>query len=94
LQSTVRMPASARRASNTAVKFDPRSRIMNLTRCVCSPRSMRRLRACWVVHSPVGYRVTPSMRTRPAGVLNHGQNVGLGRERRGSCARWCRLERS
>jgi hypothetical protein len=30
LQSTVRMPASARTASNAAVKFDPRSRIMNL----------------------------------------------------------------
>jgi hypothetical protein len=39
------MPASARAASNAAVKFDPRSRIMNLTRCVCSPRSMRRLRS-------------------------------------------------
>ena len=32
LQSTVQIPASARTASNAAVKFDPRSRIMNLTR--------------------------------------------------------------
>src|ERR1022692_2661672 len=46
-------PASARAASNAAVKFGPRSRMMNLTRCACSPRSMIRLRACWVVHSPV-----------------------------------------
>ncbi len=45
LQSTVRMPASARTASNAAVKFEPGSRIVNLTRCACSPRSMRRLRA-------------------------------------------------
>jgi RimJ/RimL family protein N-acetyltransferase len=27
---------------------------MNLIWCACSPRSMIRLRACWVVHSPVG----------------------------------------
>jgi hypothetical protein len=33
-------PASARTASNAAVKFEPWSRIMNLTRCACSPGSM------------------------------------------------------
>jgi hypothetical protein len=38
--------------------------IMNLTRSAWSPRSMIRLRACWAVHSPVGCRVTPRMRTR------------------------------
>jgi hypothetical protein len=43
LHRTVRMPASARTVSNAAVKFDPRSRIMNLTRSACSPRSVRRL---------------------------------------------------
>jgi hypothetical protein len=63
LHSTVRIPASARTASNAAVKFDPRSRIMNLTRSVWSP-----------VHGqvagllggpfPVGCRVTPRMRMR------------------------------
>jgi hypothetical protein len=42
----VRIPASARTASNAAVKFEPRSQIMNLARCVCSPRFMIRLRAC------------------------------------------------
>jgi hypothetical protein len=36
-----------------------------------------RLRACWAVHSPVGCRVTPRMRT-PGGVLYHGQDIGLG----------------
>jgi hypothetical protein len=46
------------------VKFEPRSRIMNLTRCACSPRSITRLRACWAAHSPVGCRVTPRMRMR------------------------------
>ncbi len=64
LHSRVRMPALARTASNAAVKFGPRSRIMNLTRSACSPRSMRRLRACWAVHCPVGCRVTPRTRTR------------------------------
>jgi hypothetical protein len=33
LHSTVRIPASARTASNATVKFDPRSRIMNLIQC-------------------------------------------------------------
>src|ERR1039458_3817929 len=51
-------------ASKMSVKSEPRSRIMNLTRCVCSPRSMSRLRACCVVHSPVGCKVTPRMRMR------------------------------
>src|ERR1019366_7977729 len=57
-------PGPARIASNAAVKSEPRSRIMNLTRSACPPRSMIRLRACWAVHSPVGCRVTPRMRMR------------------------------
>ena len=64
LQSTVRIPASARTASNAAVKFEPRSRIMNFIRSACPPRSISKLRACWAVHSPVGCRVTPRMRKR------------------------------
>lgn len=64
LQSTVRIPASARTASNAAVKFEPRSRIMNLTRCACSPRSISRFRACWAVRDPVGCKVTPRILTR------------------------------
>ena len=51
-------------ASNATVKFDPRPRIMNLACSACSPRSMRRLRACWAVHCPVGCKVTPRMRMR------------------------------
>src|SRR2546430_2950984 len=54
--STVPIPASARIASNAAVKFGPRPRIMTLTRCACSPRSVIKLRACWAVHSPDGCR--------------------------------------
>jgi hypothetical protein len=57
-------PGVGEDASNAVVKLEPRSRIMNLTRCACSPRSMRRLRACWAVHSPVRCRVTPRMRMR------------------------------
>jgi hypothetical protein len=37
-------------------------RIINLTRCACSSRSMRRLRACSAAHSPVGWRVMPRIR--------------------------------
>jgi hypothetical protein len=64
LQSTVRIPASARTAPKAAVKFEPRSRIMNLIRSACPPTSISKLRACWTVHSPVGCRVTPRMRMR------------------------------
>ena len=38
LQSTVRIPAATRTASNAVVKFEPRSRIMMLTRSAWSPR--------------------------------------------------------
>ena len=55
-------------ASNAAVKFDPRSRIMNLTRCACSPRSMIRLRAVRNQHAcrhagPCGRRGAPADRS-------------------------------
>jgi len=46
LQSAVRVLAMARTAPDAAVKFRPRLRIMNLTRCVCSPRSVSRLGTC------------------------------------------------
>src|ERR1017187_7048703 len=64
LQSTVWIPASARTAPDAVVKSGPRSRIMNLTRSAWSPRSMMRLRACWVVHVLAGCGVTPGMRMR------------------------------
>jgi len=37
LHSTIRMPASPRTVSNVEVKFEPRSRIMNLTRACGVP---------------------------------------------------------
>ena len=46
LHPAVRMLASARTALNATVKSGPGSRIMNLTCSACSPRSIRRLRAC------------------------------------------------
>jgi hypothetical protein len=78
LHSTVRIPVSARTASNAAVKFEPRSRIMNLTRPACSPRSMIRLRACWVVHAPVGVQRDAEDADAPGRVPDHDQDVGLG----------------
>ena len=78
LQSTVRIPASARTASNAAVKLEPRSRIMNLTRCVWSPRSIRRLRACWAVHASGWMLRDAEDADPPGGVLDHGQDIGLG----------------
>ncbi len=77
-RGTVRIPASARTASDAAVKFEPRSRIMNVTRCACSPRSMIGLRACWAVQAPVGCGVTSEDADAPGGVLGHGQGVGMG----------------
>jgi hypothetical protein len=58
------MPAAGRTAPKAAVKFDPRSRIMNLTRSAYSPRSMSKFRARWVVYSPMGCGVTPRIRMR------------------------------
>ena len=46
--STTSIPASAMTASNEAVNCRARSRTRNRNRAVCSPRSIRRLRACWV----------------------------------------------
>jgi hypothetical protein len=55
-------PVAWKTASNEAVKFDPRSRMRNLMSSNRSPRERERerererLRACWVVHRPVGWR--------------------------------------
>jgi Group II intron, maturase-specific domain len=64
LHSTVRIPAAARTESKASVNLLSRSRIINLIRSAGSPRSIIRLRACWAVHSPVGWNVTPRIRTR------------------------------
>ena len=58
------MPSAAKTASNDPPNFESRSRMRNRNAAVRSPRSMTRLRACWVVHAAVGWAVTPSMWTR------------------------------
>ena len=57
------IPAVWKTASKDGVKFDPRSRIRNLTSSNRSPRPRARLPACCTVHSPVGSAVTPPMCT-------------------------------
>jgi hypothetical protein len=53
------VPFAWKTASKDWVKFDPRSRARNLKSWSRSPRLMARLRACCMVHSPVGFAVTP-----------------------------------
>ena len=59
-----RVPLPASTWSDTLVNLPSRSRITNLNRAARSPRSMSSLRACWAVHAPVGWAVTPRMCTR------------------------------
>jgi hypothetical protein len=51
----------AKLASKVSVNLASRSRSRNLNCSMRSARSMRRLRACWATHSPVGLAVTPRM---------------------------------
>jgi hypothetical protein len=51
---TIRTPMAANTASNPVVNFVSRSRITNLKPSARTPRFSRRLRACWLTHSPVG----------------------------------------
>src|ERR1700733_7536096 len=57
-------------ASNASLNLLSRSRIRNLNRAARPPRSIRRLRACWAVHTPVRCAVTPRTRTRRGGLAN------------------------
>jgi hypothetical protein len=57
-------PSAANTASKEPANFESRSRIRNRKVAVLSPRSMTRLRACWVVQAAVGWAVTPIMWTR------------------------------
>src|SRR3954452_7398743 len=60
----IRMSAPANAASNAAVNLVSRSRIKNRNCSARSPRSMSRLRVCWVTQAPVGWAVIPAIRTR------------------------------
>src|SRR4029077_13973418 len=77
LQSTVRILASARTASNAAVYVEPRSRIMNLIRCASSPRS-KEVADLLCGPLPGWMQSDPEDADTPAGVLYHGQDIGLG----------------
>ena len=78
LQSTVRIPASARTASNAAVKFEPRSRIMNLIRSACLAEVHQQVAG--LLGGPFPGRVQGDAEDAdaPGRVLDHGQDVGLG----------------
>jgi hypothetical protein len=69
-----------------------RSRIRNLNAAARSPRSRRRLRACWATHGPVGWAVTPAKCTRrlPSSMTNstysrRRNTVSTVRSRRQGC---------
>ena len=59
----MRMAAPAKTASKVAVKRLSLSRIKNRNCSAGLPRSMCRLRACWVTQAPVGWAVIPAMWT-------------------------------
>jgi hypothetical protein len=61
---TVVTPTAAKIASKTLVNLASRSRIRKRKELIRSPRSMSRLRACWAVHVPSGWAVTPRTWTR------------------------------
>ena len=52
---TIRTPCVVKTSSNDPVNFVSRSRIRNVNCAARSPRSITRLRACCVTHSPVGF---------------------------------------
>src|SRR5436189_142467 len=68
------MPVLATTASNEAVNCPARSWTRNRKSAARSPRSIRRLRICCVVHGPSGFAVTPRMCT-PGADLDHEQAV-------------------
>ena len=85
LQSTVRIPASARTASNAAVKFEPRSRIMNLTRVRLVAEVHQEVAG--LLRGPVsGWMQRDAEDVDPSGrVPDHGQDVGLGAVEQAGC---------
>jgi hypothetical protein len=78
LRSTVRIPAPARTASNAAVKFEPRSRIMNLTPVRLLAEVHDQVAGLLSGPFPGGMRSDSENPDAPAGVLDHGQDIGLG----------------
>src|SRR5438034_4564910 len=62
------MPVLARAASKDAVNCPARSRTRNRKLAAWSPRSIRRLRICWVVHGPSGLAVIGDVHVAAAGL--------------------------
>jgi len=54
------MPSAVNTASNELVNWPARSLIRNLSETARYPRSIRRLRAACVVHTPSGLMVMPA----------------------------------
>src|SRR5207245_8100339 len=67
----IRTPLPANTSSNPEVNLLSRSRIRNLNWPARSPRSMRRLRACWAVHAPVGWVCGDAQDVHAAGLEIH-----------------------
>ena len=68
------MSAPVKTASKAAPNLASRSRIKNRNWSAWSPRSISRLRACWVTQAPVGWAVIPAMWTRRR-VLDYDEDV-------------------
>jgi hypothetical protein len=60
---TILTLSSAKISSNTRVNLASRSRMRKRHEAIRPPGSMMRLRACWAVHAPSGWAVTPRMCT-------------------------------
>jgi len=78
-KATARMPALARTAPNAAVKFDPRSRIMNLTRSGLFAEIHEQVAG--LLGGPTARwdaGCDPEDADAPGPVLDHGQDIGLG----------------
>src|SRR5919107_1713008 len=69
---TVLIPAPVRTASKAVVNWPARSRTRNRKLAARSSRSISRLRACWVVQAPVGWRVARGY-ARSGGRLPYGE---------------------
>jgi hypothetical protein len=76
----VRVPLPASTSSNVGLNLLSRSRIRNLKWPARTPGSMSKLRACWMVHAPVGLAVTPGMCTRRGLDLHHEEDVQASEE--------------
>jgi hypothetical protein len=72
------MPASARTASNAAVKFEPRSRIMNFDLVRLAAEVHDQVAGPPGGPFPGGMQGNAEDADAPGGVLDHGQDIGLG----------------